>query len=90
MKRWKYFSTEKLLFHGILVLANCTDQARPLLFKTRGQEMGYTEELRHFINCIAGNETPLVSPDEMFATMNSIFAIEKSLTTANAVSLQKY
>ena len=49
--------------------------------------MGYTEELQHFVNCIAGNETMLVSQDEMFATMKTIFAIEKSLATANAVIL---
>ena len=60
---------------------------KTIAFKTRGQEMGYTEELQHFVNCIAGNETMLVSQDEMFATMKTIFAIEKSLATANAVIL---
>jgi len=59
-------------------------------FKTRGQEMGFTEELKHFANCVAGKETMLVSTEEMFATMETIFAIEKSLTTANAVSIEKY
>ena len=65
------------------------------MFKTRGQKMGYTEELQHFVNCVSGKETlstpevPVVSPEEMFATMKTIFAIEKSLATANAVSLEK-
>ena len=48
--------------------------------------MGYTEELKHFIYCVAGKETLLVSPEEMFATMETIFAIERSLATANAVN----
>ena len=51
--------------------------------------MGYVEELKHFTNCVAGKETLLVSPEEMFATMKTIFAIEQSLATANAVSLDK-
>ena len=68
---------------------------KTVVFKTRGQEMGYTEELQHFVNCVSGKETlstpevTVVSPDEMFATMKTIFAIEKSLATANAVSLEK-
>ena len=60
------------------------------VFKTRGQEMGYNEELKHFTNCVAGKESLIVSPEEMFATMEVIFAIEKSLATSNAVSLEKF
>ena len=61
---------------------------KSVAFKTRGQEMGYVEELKHFANCVAGKETMLVSPEEMFATMETIFAIERSLATANAVSVE--
>ena len=61
---------------------------KSVAFKTRGQEMGYVEELKHFTNCVAGKETLLVSPEEMFATMETIFAIERSLATANAVSIE--
>jgi polar amino acid transport system substrate-binding protein len=60
------------------------------VFKTRGQEMGYKEELKHFTNCVAGKETLIVSLEEVFATMKIIFAIEQSLATANAVSLEKF
>ncbi len=63
---------------------------KTVAFKTRRQEIGYTEELQHFVNCVSGKETLLVSPDEMFGTMKTIFAIEKSLATANAVSLEKF
>ena len=51
--------------------------------------MGYVEELKHFTNCVAEKKTLLVSPEEMFATMETIFAIERSLAIANAVSLEK-
>jgi predicted dehydrogenase len=56
-------------------------------YKTSGQEMGYKEELKHFANCVAGHETLEVCPDEMFATMETIFAVERSLATASAVNL---
>ena len=59
---------------------------KTVAFKTRGQEMGFLEELKHFTNCVAGKKTLLVSPEEMFATMETIFAIERSLATANAVN----
>ena len=54
-------------------------------FKTRGQEMGYSEELRHFVDTVAGKAQPVVGADEMFATMDAIFAIERSLATGNSV-----
>lgn len=54
------------------------------VFKTRGQEMGYTEELKHFTNCLSEKETLLVSLEEMFSTMETIFAIERSLSMGKA------
>ena len=51
--------------------------------------MGYVEELKHFTNCVAGKKTLLFGLEEIFATMETIFAIERSLSTANAVSLEK-
>ena len=59
---------------------------KTIFFKTRGLEMGYTEELMHFTNCVAGRERLLISPEEMFATMEIKFAIERSIATANAVN----
>ena len=64
------------------------ETSKTVAFKTRGQEMGHTEELKHFVSCVAGKETQLVSPEEMFATMETIFAIECSLSTANVVSVK--
>jgi predicted dehydrogenase len=62
---------------------------KTVVFKTRGQEMGYVEELKHFINCVAGKETLVVGSEKIFTTMETIFAIERSLATANVVSLEK-
>ena len=56
-------------------------------FKTRNQEMGYLEELKHFTDCVSGKDTVAVPPAEMFATMAVIFAIERALATAQIVSL---
>ena len=55
-------------------------------FKTRSQEMGYVEELKNFIHCASGKELPVVSSHEMFATMSTIFAIERALATAQVVT----
>ena len=55
-------------------------------FKTRGQEMGYVEELRHFVEIVAGKEQPIVSADEMFATMDAIFSIERALATGHSIT----
>ncbi len=56
-------------------------------FKTRSQEMGYAEELKHFVDCVAGNATPEVTTSEMFETMKTIFAIERALATAQVIAL---
>ena len=61
---------------------------KTVVFKTRGQEMGYVEELKHFTNCVAGKETLLVGPEIIFSTMETIFAIEYSLSTATVVSVK--
>ena len=63
---------------------------KKIVFKTRGQEIGYVEELKHFINCVAGKESPIVGTEEIFSTMETIFAIEQSLATANAVNIEKF
>lgn len=55
-------------------------------FKTRSQEMGYVEELKNFIHCASGKELPAVSIHEMFATMSTIFAIERALATAQVIA----
>jgi hypothetical protein len=55
------------------------------VFKTRGQEMGYTQELKHFVNCLSEKEEIQVSSEEMFSTMDTIFAIERSLSSGKVI-----
>jgi predicted dehydrogenase len=55
-------------------------------FKTLSQELGYVEELKNFIHCASGKELPAVSSHEMFATMSTIFAIERALATAQVIA----
>ena len=55
-------------------------------FKTNSQEMGYGQELKAFIDCAVGTSKPDLSMSEMFATMDIIFAIEKSLATGQSIS----
>ena len=59
-------------------------------FKTSGQEMGYTQELKHFVSCVTGNEVSVVSLSEAFETMDVIFAIERALATATVITLGSY
>ena len=63
---------------------------KTFVYKTRNQEMGYNEELRHFTSCLKEKENLAVTTKEMFATMNTIFAIEKSLATSIPVNLEKF
>ena len=56
-------------------------------FKTHGQEMGYREELKHFASLIRGEEIKTVTLNEAFETMRTVFAIETSLSTGQAISL---
>ena len=55
-------------------------------FKTTGQEMGYREELQHFVNCVVSKEEPLVAFAEALSTMETIFAIEQSLATGKSIT----
>lgn len=55
--------------------------------KTSGQEMGYSQELMHFVNCVKGIESPVVSLNESFETMDVIFAIERALATATVITI---
>ena len=63
---------------------------KTFVYKTRNQEMGYYEELAHFTDSLKGKENLSVNAKEMFATMNTIFAIEKSLATSIPVNLEKF
>jgi predicted dehydrogenase/threonine dehydrogenase-like Zn-dependent dehydrogenase len=56
-------------------------------FKTSSQEMGYLQELEHFMSGVRKGGVPLVALSDAFATMDVIFAIERSLARAETVSI---
>lgn len=56
-------------------------------FKTRSQEMGYTQELKSFIACAKGETATVINLEQNFATMDVIFAIERALATARVETL---
>lgn len=56
-------------------------------FKTNGQEMGYSQELEYFVNAVRKGGAYAVTLSDAFATMDVIFAIERSLARAEIISL---
>lgn len=56
-------------------------------FKTSGQEMGYAQELNTFIACSSGSAKSSLDLGYLFATMEVIFAIERSLATGQSVPI---
>lgn len=60
---------------------------RRAVFKTRGQEMGYAQELRHFVAWVQGREEPRATLDDAFAAMEGVFALERSLAEGRPVTL---
>ena len=87
---FEIFFDGKTIFSQDFQTSELHGTGRKIVFKTRGQEMGYLEELKHFTNCITGKEKLAINPQEIFMTMETIFAIESSLATAQAVSLKNF
>jgi len=58
------------------------------VFKTTSQEMGYREELQHFIDCVRGKEQPLVTMEEALWSMRTVFGIEQALATRETVRFE--
>ena len=56
-------------------------EGKKQLTKKSCQDMGYASELSNLINSIRGEEVPLLSPDEIFNSMETVFAIDDSLAT---------
>jgi hypothetical protein len=55
-------------------------------FKTSGQDMGYDQELKAFIDCASGTAAAAVTLSDLFSTMGVIFAIEQALATGTTVT----
>lgn len=56
-------------------------------FKTTGQEMGYAEELKHFVESVQGKTDLQVQLEETLTTMKTIFVIEQALAMGNTASV---
>jgi predicted dehydrogenase/threonine dehydrogenase-like Zn-dependent dehydrogenase len=56
-------------------------------FKTTGQEMGYSQELKAFIESVSGQTEPSLGVADLFATMDVIFAVERSLATGQTITI---
>ena len=67
---------------------NHTADAKTVTFKTRGQKLGHTKELKEIIDCDVGRETLFVNTEEMFETTETTFNIVRSLATANTKNIK--
>jgi len=83
------FFDGKTIFSKDFRISELHGNGKKIVFKTRAQEMGYLEELNHFLSGVAGKETLIVSPEEMFATMETVFAIERSLSSGKSQWINK-
>ena len=53
----------------------------------RGHSFGFPEKDQHFVNCVAGLETPLETGEDGRATLEIIFAAYESAGTGRKVEL---
>lgn len=58
-------------------------------YKSSGQEMGYKQELKHFVQRVQGEMESKNAVSEMLITMRTVFAIEESLATGETISLRQ-
>jgi predicted dehydrogenase len=61
--------------------------SRTKKFKTLNQEMGYKEELTHFVNVITGKESPKIRYEEIYYSTLCIFKINESLYKREAIKI---
>jgi len=56
-------------------------------FKTRSQEQGYEQELRHFFDIISGRSSVMIKYRDIFVSTLTVFKINESLDKGKAVSV---
>lgn len=56
-------------------------------FKTLNQEIGYREELNHFVNVIKGNEAPKITYEEIYYSTITTFKLNESLSKGAVISI---
>jgi len=52
---------------------------RKKTFKTLNQEIGYKEELQHFVDVISGKSAPMLTAGDIFSSTLTVFKINESL-----------
>ena len=68
-------------------LSELHQDGKATTFKTSSQEMGYRQELEHFVACVQGHQSPATDLAQSFSTMAVIFAIERALAFASVETL---
>ena len=56
-------------------------------FKTMNQEMGYKQELTHFVKVLEGRIDPRIMPRDIFLSTKAVFAIDKALAIGRPVDI---
>ncbi|GLI54139.1 MULTISPECIES: bi-domain-containing oxidoreductase [Thermodesulfovibrio] len=56
-------------------------------FKTLNQEIGYKEELSHFISVIKGSEKPKITYDEIYYSTLTTFKINESISKGTVIQI---
>jgi polar amino acid transport system substrate-binding protein len=56
-------------------------------FKTSSQQMGYQQELQHFVDVVSNRTDAFVNNNEMFLSTLTVFKINESLRTGKAVPI---
>lgn len=56
-------------------------------YKTPNQQMGYEEELKHFVQMCLGNDSPMLTFEEIYNSTLATFKIEESLMKGTPVRL---
>jgi len=57
----------------------CYRDGKKKLFKTFSQEMGYKDELQHFVEVVTGKVSPTMQAEEIFYSTQAVFCINNSL-----------
>ncbi|MDW7998832.1 MAG: hypothetical protein RMI30_05190, partial [Thermodesulfovibrio sp.] len=56
-------------------------------FKTMNQEIGYKEELRHFVDVIEGKDKPKLKFEEIYYSTLTTFKINESLSKCKVIQI---
>jgi len=83
----KTFSREQIeiFSEGITIVSTdfkqtiCYRDGKKRSFKTMNQQMGYKEELQHFVDVVTGKISAAVKPEEIFYSTQTVFCINNSL-----------